>query len=97
MVTVRSARVRPTRRRNLRIVEAATADASGPLKAVWFNQAYLAERLRPGTRLLLNGKLDRAGFRVSAHEVVSAGGGAGGGRPASTPPGSSPSTAPARG
>ena len=32
------------------------------MKAVWFNQAYLAERLRPGTRLLLNGKLDRAGL-----------------------------------
>ncbi len=72
MVTVRSARVRPTRRRNLRLVEAATADASGPLKAVWFNQAYLAERLRPGTRLLLNGKLDRSGFRVRTHEFVSA-------------------------
>ncbi len=30
MVTVRSARVRPTRRRNLRLVEAAVADQSGP-------------------------------------------------------------------
>ena len=70
MVEVRSARVRPTRRRNLRIVEATVADASGPLKATWFNQAWLAERLRPGTRLLLSGKLDRAGFRVAAHEIV---------------------------
>jgi ATP-dependent DNA helicase RecG len=70
-VTVRSARVRPTRRRNLRLVEANVADASGPMKAVWFNQAYLAERLRPGTGLLLNGKLDRSGFRVRAHEFVS--------------------------
>ena len=65
MVDVRSARVRPTRRRNLRLVEAAVADHSGPMKAVWFNQAWLAERLRPGTRLLLNGKLDRSGFRVA--------------------------------
>ncbi|MET0958504.1 MAG: ATP-dependent DNA helicase RecG [Solirubrobacterales bacterium] len=73
MVSVRSARVRPTRRRNLRLVEAAVADTSGPMKAVWFNQAYLAERLRPGTRLLLNGKLDRSGFRVSAHEIVAGG------------------------
>jgi ATP-dependent DNA helicase RecG len=71
-VTVRSAgRVRPTRRRNLRLVEAGVADASGPMKAVWFNQTYLAERLRPGTGLLLSGKLDRSGFRVSAHEFVS--------------------------
>ncbi len=76
MVRVRDARVRPTRRRNLRLVEANVADDSGPMKAVWFNQAYLVERLRPGTRLLLNGKLDRSGFRVATHEIVAAGGGA---------------------
>ncbi len=72
MVSVRAAaRVRPTRRRNLRLVEVSVADESGPMKAVWFNQAYLAERLRPGTRLLLNGKLDRSGFRVATHEFLS--------------------------
>jgi len=70
LVEVRSARVRPTRRRNLRILEAAVADASGPMTATWFNQAYLAERLTPGTRLLLNGKLEAKGFRVAAHEVL---------------------------
>jgi ATP-dependent DNA helicase RecG len=74
MVTVRSARVRHTNRRNLKLVEAACADASGPVKAIWFNQAYLAERLAPGTRLLLNGKLDRRGFKVATHEIVSGGG-----------------------
>ena len=41
------------------IVEATVADESGAIKAVWFNQAWLAERLRPGARLLLNGRLDR--------------------------------------
>ena len=70
LAEVRSARVRPTRRRNLRIVEASVADQSGATKAVWFNQAWLVERLRPGTRLLLSGKLDRSGFRVGAHEVI---------------------------
>jgi ATP-dependent DNA helicase RecG len=74
---VRNARVRPTRRRGLRIVEATVADGSGPMKAVWFNQAWVAEKLRPGTRVLLHGRLDRAGFKVDAHEVR--GGGAGGG------------------
>ena len=48
MVEVRSARVRPTRRRNLRILEATVADDSGSLKAIWFNQAWLADRLGPG-------------------------------------------------
>ena len=65
-VEVRSARIRPTRRRNLRIVEATVADESGPAKAVWFNQDWLAERLGPGTRWLLHGKLDRRGCGSSA-------------------------------
>jgi ATP-dependent DNA helicase RecG len=69
-VEVRSARVRPTRRRGLVIVEATVADDSGPAKAVWFNQAWLVERLSEGTRLLLYGKLDRSGLRVEAHEFL---------------------------
>ena len=72
-VTVKDARVRPTRRRRLTILECRVADDTGPLKAVWFNQAYLADQLAPGTRLLLRGKLEggRGGatFRVSAHEL----------------------------
>jgi ATP-dependent DNA helicase RecG len=67
---VRSARVRPTRRRNLRILEATVADATGPITAIWFNQAWLAERLRPGVRMLLNGRVDRKGLRVDAYEFL---------------------------
>jgi len=70
LVEVKKARVRPTRNRRLRIVEAEVADTSGATKAIWFNQAWLLERLRPGTRLLLSGKLDRSAFKVSAHEIV---------------------------
>ncbi len=70
VVEVRAARLRPTRRRNLSIVEATVADESGPVKATWFNQAWLAERLRPGRRLLLNGRLDRQGFRVEGYELL---------------------------
>ena len=54
-VTVKDCRVRPTRRRRLTILECRVADDTGPLKAVWFNQAYLADQLVPGTRLLLRG------------------------------------------
>ena len=71
-VEVRTATVRPTSRRRLRIVEAGVADHSGPATAVWFNQAWLAERLRPGTRLLLSGRLERGRFRVAEHEFVGA-------------------------
>ncbi len=77
IVTVKSARVRPTRRRGLRIVEASVADDSGPMKAVWFNQAWLAEKLQPGTRVLMHGRNDRSGFRVEAHEIADAQGGDG--------------------
>jgi ATP-dependent DNA helicase RecG len=73
-VVVQSAKVRPTRRRNLKIVEARVADESGMAKAVWFNQAWLADRLRPGSNWLLHGKLDRNGFRVSDYEELGEGG-----------------------
>ncbi|MBD0291424.1 MAG: ATP-dependent DNA helicase RecG [Thermoleophilia bacterium] len=68
--TVERARVRPTRRRNLRIVEATVKDAAGGrATALWFNQAWLAERLQPGTRLLLHGELQPgATFKVERHE-----------------------------
>jgi ATP-dependent DNA helicase RecG len=86
-VEVRSVRLRRTRRRGLTIVEATVADESGPAKAVWFNQAWLVERLRAGTRLLAYGKLDRAGFRVEAHELLPAGKGTAEGATAAGPPG----------
>jgi ATP-dependent DNA helicase RecG len=71
--------VRPTRRRNLRIVEAIVADRfGGRAAAVWFNQAWLAEILAPGTRLLLHGRLEGGrglpSFRVERHEVADGGG-----------------------
>ena len=73
MVDVRAARLRRARRRGLTIVEATVADRSGSISATWFNQPWLAERLRPGVRMLLVGSLDRRGFRVSEHEFLGAG------------------------
>jgi ATP-dependent DNA helicase RecG len=76
-VIVRRCRVRPTRRRRLKVIECEVADDSGPVTAVWFNQEYLIDQLKEGTRLLLRGKLEngRAGpaFRVREHEVARAG------------------------
>jgi ATP-dependent DNA helicase RecG len=77
LVIVRDCRVRPTRRRRLQIVEARVADETGPLKAVWFNQAYLVDQLKEGTGVLLRGRLESGRgsptFRVSEHEIVRAG------------------------
>jgi ATP-dependent DNA helicase RecG len=69
-VEVKGAKLRPTRRRRLTILEADVVDSSGKVKAVWFNRAWLADRLQPGTRLLLHGKLEKRGFNVSEHEFL---------------------------
>ena len=69
-VEVGSAKLRPTRRRRLTILQADVSDASGMVKAVWFNRAWLADRLVPGTRLLLRGKLEKRGFNVAEYEFL---------------------------
>src|ERR671919_298493 len=71
------AKVRPTRRRRLTILEADVRDASGQAKAVWFNRAWLIDRLQPGTRLLLHGKFEKRGLNVAEHEFLDAAGDAG--------------------
>ncbi len=81
LVEVRKATLRRPRRRRLTILEATVADESGPMKAVWFNQPWLEEKLTPGARLLIHGKLDRSTFRVDAHELVEDAEGEGGTRP----------------
>jgi ATP-dependent DNA helicase RecG len=71
-VQVRSIAARAVRRRRMRpLVEATVFDASGSVRATFFNQPWLAERYPSGTRLLLHGKADeRGGFRVSHHAEV---------------------------
>jgi ATP-dependent DNA helicase RecG len=68
--TLERIRVRPTRRRNLKLVEGVVVDGEGVREtAVWFNQAYLA-KLPPGTELLLHGSRELSGgFKVSRTEI----------------------------
>jgi ATP-dependent DNA helicase RecG len=58
---VRRISSRPTRRRGLTIVEALVRDESGEVPAVWFNQAWIADRLREGSRIRVRGAIERAG------------------------------------
>lgn len=68
LVEVRSISSRPVRRRGMRaIVEALVADQTGALKVVFFNQPWLVDRYKPGTRLMLTGRLGQRNFRVSGH------------------------------
>jgi ATP-dependent DNA helicase RecG len=68
-VEVRTIVARPVRRRGMRpLVEAKVFDATGTMRATFFNQPWLVDRYPPGTRLLLQGKADaRGGFSVAHH------------------------------
>jgi len=56
-------------RRRLAIVQARIADGSGQITAVWFNQAWLAEKLTPGTHVRLRGHLRRNEFNVRSYDL----------------------------
>ena len=61
---VKSSKVSGFRRRNLGLFEAIFTDASGgTLLAKWFHGAYLADRLTPGTRVALFGKIEFDNYR----------------------------------
>jgi ATP-dependent DNA helicase RecG len=68
-VQVRAISARPVRRRGMRpLVEATVFDATGTMRATFFNQPWLVERYPSGTRLLLHGKAGaRGGFSVAHH------------------------------
>src|SRR5262249_24446302 len=45
------------------------ADESGQITAVWFNQAWLADKLKPGTHVRLRGHLRRNEFNVRSYDL----------------------------
>jgi ATP-dependent DNA helicase RecG len=65
---VRAVRVRRLRRR-LAVVSARVDDGSDSIPAVWFNQEWLAEKLAPGTRVRLRGRLRRGEFHVRSYDL----------------------------
>jgi ATP-dependent DNA helicase RecG len=75
-VQVRRIAARPVRRRGMKpLVEATVFDATGNMRATFFNQPWLAQRYEPGTRLILHGKAtERGTFNVAHHAL---GGGTG--------------------
>ena len=81
VVEVKRIAARPVRKRGMRpLVEATVADQSGTLRVTFFNQPWLVDRYKPGTRLMLHGKADGRGrFTVQGHaptgEQIAASGG----------------------
>jgi ATP-dependent DNA helicase RecG len=51
------------------IVTAHVADATASISANWFNQPWLLERLEPGTKVRLRGRLGRHGFEVKSYDL----------------------------
>ena len=68
---------RPFRRRGLSILSVKVGDDTDTVRATWFNQPWLAQKLTAGVPLLLTGSLDKRGFRVSEYEFLSSAGGVG--------------------
>ena len=55
---VMSAGVRPTRRPRFKIFELLVRDRSGSVRAIWFNQPFLADVFHPRQRVILYGRLE---------------------------------------
>ncbi len=64
-VEVRS--VSSRRRGRLKILTARVGDGTGEIKATWFNQPWLEQRLVPGTTIRLRGRANKFGFAVSSY------------------------------
>ena len=81
LVDVLGDRPNTFRRQKLSITSVKVGDSSGSIRATWFNQPWVAQKLSRGARLLLTGSRDKRGFRVSEYEVLSAAGPVGAGDP----------------
>jgi ATP-dependent DNA helicase RecG len=65
---IESVRLRRLPRRRS-IVTARVADGTAPISANWFNQPWLADRLKPGTAVRLRGRLSKHGFEVKTYDL----------------------------
>jgi ATP-dependent DNA helicase RecG len=75
LVEVQGPQPRPFRKGRLRMVSVKVGDATGHVRATWFNQPWVASKLIPGTALLMTGKFSGKGFAVREWELASSAGG----------------------
>lgn len=57
--TVEDVNVRTVRGGSMKLVEAVISDGTGSLRVTWFNQQWIAGRLKPGRAIVLSGKVDQ--------------------------------------
>jgi ATP-dependent DNA helicase RecG len=70
LVEVLGPKPRPFRKRRLTIVGVKVGDESASVRATWFNQPWVADKLSQGARLILTGKVSKRGFAVNEYELV---------------------------
>jgi ATP-dependent DNA helicase RecG len=70
LVEVLGSKPRPFRKGRITITSVKVGDDSGHVRATWFNQPWVANKLDPGARLLLTGKRSSKGLGVNEWELV---------------------------
>lgn len=58
-------------RKKFSIIEAVVSDRTGSVKVVWFNQAYIAKKLKTGLRMFFRGKLENNPYAGAVQFMVS--------------------------
>ena len=71
-VEVLGSQPRPFRKGRLRMVSVKVGDGDAHVRATWFNQPWVAQKLIPGAQLLLTGKFSGKGFAVREWELLAA-------------------------
>ena len=71
LVEVLGAKPRPFRRGRLSMTSVKVGDESGSIRATWFNQPWVADKLEPGAKLQITGRVSKKGLAVNEYEVVS--------------------------
>lgn len=59
IANVEDVHVRSVRSGKMKLTEATVGDGTGTLKITWFNQPWIARKLKPGKAVVLSGKIDQ--------------------------------------
>ena len=57
--TVETSDLREVRGGRMKLTEATISDGTGSLRVTWFNQPWILKKLKPGTAIVLSGKVDQ--------------------------------------
>ncbi|HVY95482.1 MAG TPA: ATP-dependent DNA helicase RecG [Solirubrobacterales bacterium] len=70
LVEVLGSKPRPFRRGRLSMTSVKVGDESDAIRATWFNQPWVADKLVPGAWILITGRVSTKGLAVNEYEFV---------------------------